>query len=122
MPDDKSAHRESAFAWAATAITCLYCAWLAVVLWRQAGTFGEIFRGMGYQLPTSTRFVVESVWIYPLLFGILALLTVVKEWMVRDKRLSVILSFLVMMLGHWAADAVTSLYLRPLLEIMHKLQ
>jgi cytochrome bd-type quinol oxidase subunit 2 len=122
MPDDKSAHRESTFAWAATAITCLYCAWLAVALWRHAGAFGEIFRAMGYQLPKGIRFAVERVWIYPLLFGILALLVVAKERMVRDKRLSVILSFLAMMLGHWAADAVTSLYLRPLLEIMRKLQ
>jgi hypothetical protein len=122
MPDDKAANRESAFAWAATAITCLYCAWLAVTLWRQASGFGAIFRAMGYQLSNSTRFVVEHVWIYPVVFGTLALIAVAKEWMVDDKRISVMISFLVMMLGHWAADTATSLYLGPLLEIMRKLQ
>jgi hypothetical protein len=122
MPYDKSARRELTFAWAATAISCLYCAWLAVTLSRHAGAFGEIFRTMGLQLPDSTRFVVERVWIYPVLFGILALFAVVKEWMVGDKRISVMLSFLIMMVGHWAADGVTALYLRPLLEVMRQLR
>ena len=122
MPNDKSARRESVFAWTATAIACLYCVWLAVTLWGHASAFGAIFGAIGYQLPNSTRFVVEHVWIYPVLFGTLALVAVVKEWMVPDKRISVMLSFLVMMLGHWAADAVTSLYLRPLLEVMRNIQ
>jgi hypothetical protein len=122
MPYDKSAGKELAFAWAATAITCLYCAWLAVTLWRHASAFGAIFRGLGYELSNATRFVVEHVWIYPVLFGILALFAVVKEWIVRDKRISVMLSFLVMMLGHWAADAVTVLYQQPLLEILRRIQ
>jgi hypothetical protein len=111
-----------AFAWAATAITCLYCAWLAVTLWRHANAFGAIFRGLGYELPKGIRFVVEHVWIYPVLFGVLALFAVVKEWIVRDKRISVMLSFLVMMLGHWAADSFTALYQQPLLEMLRRIQ
>ena len=61
-------------------------------------------------------------WIYPVLFGILALFAVVKEWIVRDKRISAMLSFLVMMLGHRAADTFTALYQQPLLEILRRIQ
>lgn len=122
MPHEKPADRELIFAWTATAITCLYCAWLAITLSRHASAFGAIFRGMGVELSNGTRFVVERVWIYPVLFGILALFALVKEWIVGDKRVSVMLSFLVMMLGTWAAQAVTALCQRPLLEIMRKIQ
>ena len=122
MPDNKSARRETAFGWAATAIACLYCAWLAVSLSRHTGAFGAIFRGLGVELPHSTRFVVEHVWIYPVMFGILALCVLVKEWIVRDKRTSVMLSFLIMMLGQWAAAIAMALYQQPLFEIMRKVQ
>jgi hypothetical protein len=122
MHSDKSARRESAFAWAATVTACLYCVWLAVSLWRHTGAFGAIFRGLGVELPNSTRFVVEHVWIYPVLFGIVALCVLVKEWIVRDKRMSVMLSFLIMMLGQWAAAIATALYEQPLFEIIRKVQ
>src|SRR5512146_536546 len=118
MPNGTSASRELAFAWVATAITCLYCVWLGFTLWRHASAFGAIFRALGYQPSSSTRFVVEHVWIYPALFGILALCAVAKEWIVHDKRISVMLSFLIMMLGHWAADAATVLYQQPLLGML----
>lgn len=122
MPSEQSASRELAFAWTATAIACLYCAWLALTLWRHANAFGTIFRNLGVELPKGTRFVVEHVWIYPVLFGILALFAVVKEWIVRDKRMSVMLSFLVMMLGQWAAGALTALYQQPLFEILRRIE
>ncbi len=121
MSDETSA-REWAFAWTATAIACLYFAWLAFTLWRHASAFGAIFRGMGLELPSATRLAVEHVWIYPALFGILALVAVIKEWIVRDKRTSVMLSFVVMMLGQWAAGIATALYQQPMLDIMRRIQ
>ncbi len=121
MPHEESASRERAFAWTATGIACLYFAWLAVTLWRHASAFGATFRGMGLELPSSTRLVVEHVWIYPALFGILALFAVFKEWIVRDKRISVMLSFVVMMLGQWAAGIATALYQQPMLDIMRRI-
>ncbi len=122
MSNEQSARRELIFGWAATVIACIYCAWLAITLWRHAAAFGAIFRSLNYELSSGLRFVVEHGWICPVAFGSLALFAVLKEWVMRDKRLSVMISFLIMMLGHWVATIVSELYQQPLLEMMRRIQ
>ncbi len=122
MSNEQSARRESTLGWGATVIACIYCGWLAITLWRHAAAFGAIFRSLNFDLSSGLRFVVEHGWIYPVLFGALALFAVVKEWIMRDKRLSVMISFLVMILAQWVAAVVSELYQQPLLEMMRRVQ
>jgi hypothetical protein len=114
--------RERRVAWAANVVGCLYCAWMGVQLWRSTGAFGALFAGLGAELPTATRMLVEyRSWIYPACFGAVVAILVGKELVVRDKRLSTMLTFLVTIaaqfLGHW----MTTVYYLPLFDLISKL-
>jgi type II secretory pathway component PulF len=91
-------------------------------LWRSTGAFEAMFAGLGSELPLATRILVDyRSWIYPGCFGGVVALLIAKELMVRDKRLSTMLTFLVTIaaqfLGHW----MTTVYYLPLFDLIDKL-
>jgi hypothetical protein len=114
--------RERWVAWATTAIGCLYCGWMGIHLWRSTASFGAMFAGLGSELPVATRILVDyrSV-IYPVCFGMLVATLVVKELMVRDKRLSTMLTFLVTVAAQLLSYWMTTVYYLPLLDLISKL-
>jgi hypothetical protein len=91
-------------------------------LWRSTGVFVAMFEGLGSELPLATRILVDHrSWIYPGCFGGVVALMIAKELMVRDKRLSTMLTFLMTIatqfLGHW----MTTVYYLPLFDLIKKL-
>jgi hypothetical protein len=117
-----SERREQRVAWATTILGCLYCGWMGLHLWRSTGAFGAMFAGLGSELPVTTRVLVDyRNWIYPGCFGAVVALLIAKELIVRDKRLSTMLTFLLTIatqfMGHW----MTTVYYLPLFDLINKL-
>lgn len=121
-PQARRERREQILAWLTTGVAGLYCVWAGTVLWRSSGAFGAMFEGLGAELPTPTRIVVEhGYWIYPLVFGGVAVGLVVKERLVTDKRLSTIITCLTAILVQWLAQWFIHLHYLPLFDIIKKL-
>jgi len=122
--DSKSrvARRDAIMAWTCDVLACLYFAWLFGLHWRNAGLFAAMFDGMGVALPLLTRFVIgQSVWLFPALFLLFSGIVVGKEFVVHDKRFSVMLTFLVTIAGQFVAQAIVEAYYLPLRHMVEKL-
>jgi hypothetical protein len=114
--------RERLVAWVTTAVACLYCGWMGIYQWRATGAFGAMFEGLGSDLPTATRILITyRTWIYPGVFGGLVALLVAKEFIVRDKRLSTMLTFLVTIGAQFVAQWMVTVYYLPLFDLIQKL-
>jgi hypothetical protein len=114
--------RERWVAWATNVVGCLYCGWMGFHLWRSTGTVGDMFAGLGSELPIATGILVDyRSWIYPGCFGGLVALLVAKELMVRDKRLSTMLTILVTIGAQFLAQWMTSVYYQPLFDLINQL-
>lgn len=114
---------EARLAWITDAVACAYFAWLFGFHWRNAGTFGQMYEGLGVaQLPLSTRIVVEQGgWLFPVLFVVFAGGTLVKERFIADKRLSTMVTFLLTIVGQFVAQAAVAAYYLPMFDLMGKL-
>ena len=111
-----------AVALAADVLASLYFLWVGLHLWRSTGRFAQMFDGLGAQLPASTAFLIHhGGWFYPLVFGCLGLVVFGKELFIRDKRVSTMVTFVLAILGQFAAHWMTTLYQLPLLELIRKL-
>jgi len=114
--------RERWVAWATNVVGCLYCCWMGFHLWRSTGTFGAMFAGLGSDLPTATRILVDyRSWIYPGCFGAFVAILVAKELLIRDKRLSTMLTLLVTITAQFLAQWMTTVYYLPLFDLINKL-
>ena len=81
-----------------------------------------MFAGLGTDLPHPTQVLINHAnWIYPVSFGGIVAILIAKEVVMRDKRLSTMLTFLIAMgaqfLGHW----MTTVYYLPLFDLIRKL-
>jgi hypothetical protein len=81
-----------------------------------------MFAGLGTELPLPTRILIDHrSWFYPVCFGGVIAILIAKELMMRDKRLSTMLTFFVTIaaqfLGHW----MTTVYYLPLFGLINKL-
>jgi len=129
MSEDRGTHplarreqRERLVAWMTTGIAGLYCGWMGVYHWRSTGSFGAMFHGLGGELPAATRVLIDyRSWIYPGVFGGLVAILVAKEFVVRDKRLSTMLTFLVTIAAQFLAQWMVTVYYLPLFELINRL-
>ena len=95
---------------------------MAFHLWRSTGHFAQMFKGLGADLPPSTAFLVHhGGWFYPLVFGFLVLLVFGKEFVIRDKRVSTMITFVLAIVGQFAAHWMTTVYYLPLFKLIGKL-
>jgi hypothetical protein len=114
--------RETALAWAATTVAVLYFAWRGLTLFRVTKTFRGMFEGLGAQLPTATRLALEyRVWILCIVFGLPALIVLGKEFIVSNKRTSMMITMLVVIVVLFVADLLITVYYLPLFDLMDKL-
>jgi hypothetical protein len=118
----RQARRESIVAWTSDVVACLYFAWLFGIHWRNVGMFASMFEGLGAQLPLPTLFVInQSRWLFPALFLLFSGFVVGKEPRMRDKRLSVMLTFLATMIGQFVSAVIVEAYYLPLRQLVGKL-
>jgi hypothetical protein len=114
--------REAALAWTATGLAVLYFAWRGVMLFRVTRSFRSMFEGLGADLPAVTRFAVDyRVAVLLLVCGLPAVVVLVKELVIRDKRTSVMLTMVVVIAFLIAADLLVSAYYLPLFDLIGKL-
>ena len=108
--------------WLLSVLMSLGCVLGCIVLYQSTSIFGNMFKGLGVELPLATKFLIASyTWLYPLLFGGAAMVLIVKEFVVRDtrRRLAVTgFTFLVLMSSLGLVHYV--LYL-PLFDLVQKL-
>jgi hypothetical protein len=115
--------RERVLVWLANGFSCLYFAWSYVSLIRYTKVFTTLFGSLGVELPASTRFVIAShFWLYPCLFVGGGALLIAKEFMISDKRLSLLITLLVALLALLAVDWIKNVFTLPLLDLAQKLR
>jgi hypothetical protein len=115
--------REGVLAWFASGLLCIYFAWSYAALLRYTRVFMTLFGSLGVELPAPTRFLIAThFFLYPLLFVGAGVLVIAKEFLVPDKRLSLIISLVVALLTLLAVDSIKSVFILPLLELAQKLR
>ena len=117
-----SERAQEVLAWFATAVSCLYFAWAYQTLGRHLGAFQAMFEGLGAEVPPSTQFLIDNqAWFCPLLFGAAILGVLGKEFLIRDKRLSLTLTLTTAILVVFVVEWIKVVYYFPLFGILEKL-
>jgi hypothetical protein len=81
-----------------------------------------MFAGLGVELPAPTRFVTASYfWLYSVLFVGAGILMIAKEFVILEKRLSLLVTLTIALLVLLAVDWIKSIFMLPLLDLMRKL-
>jgi len=114
--------KERVVAWFGTLIAVLYFAWLGMVLTRGAGAFRSMFEGLGAELPAVTRLMIaHRLWLFPVFFGLVAVAQIVKEVLIADKRLSMMLTMLSVICVRWVVDGVVVTFYLPMMRVINAL-
>ncbi|MGC2284953.1 MAG: hypothetical protein WA542_06885 [Candidatus Acidiferrum sp.] len=82
-----------AITWLATGVVAFLCSVLGLASPRIIDIFGELFRGLGVDLPLPTRFLMSTyVWLLPFFFTVLTVIVIAKEFVVRELRRRILLT------------------------------
>jgi len=108
--------------WIATIFACVYIVWTGTSLYYSTSVFINMFSSMGVELRASSLFLVASYrWLYPILFGGAAALVVAKQFFVRDKVVSLTITFATTVtVAILSGEIVKALY-RPMFDLIEKL-
>jgi hypothetical protein len=121
-PRPPTPRRELVVLWASDVVACLYLLWLFGMHWGNSVTFAHLYDGLGAEPPWATRLVIQQgAWLFPALFCVFVLAVVGKEPFVRDKRLSVMITFFVTLVAQFVAQAAVVAYYLPLFDLIRKL-
>jgi hypothetical protein len=114
--------RERVLAWTGAVLAALYFTFRGISLYRAAGRFEAMFEGLGAQLPAATQFAVEHrLALLVVLFGMPTVATVAKEWLIHDKRTSLMITMITVILVVFGADLLAVAYYLPLMDLFQKL-
>ena len=115
--------RGAIIAWFAVAFSCVYFVWSYFALNTFTRVFLNLFSSMGVELPLPTRLVIAShYWLYPLLFCGAGVFLIAKEFVIRDRRISVLLTMAISLLVLFAVDSMKQVFILPLLDLVQKLK
>ncbi len=83
----------------------------------------KLFIGMGVEVPTLARAVLANyTWFYPLFFVGAAVWVAAKEFVVTDKRVSLLLILLTSLAVLLVADGIKHLLTLPLVDLMQRIK
>jgi hypothetical protein len=109
-------------AWVASVLVSLCSVWMCVILARSTGIFGELFKGLGVEPPSATRFLVATYsWLYPIVFIGSAILVIAKEFMLRDVQRRLAVTVIIFVVAMSSAGLAQYLLSEPLLDLVQKL-
>jgi hypothetical protein len=109
-------------AWVASVLVSLCSVWMCVILARSTGIFGELFKGLGVEPPSATRFLVATYsWLYPIVFIGSAILVIAKEFMLRDVQRRLAVTVIIFVVAMSSAGLAQYLLSVPLLDLVQKL-
>jgi len=82
--------------WATSLAACVYFVWIYIQVSRYTTEFAKLFESMGVELPGPTAIVMGGHnFLYPLIFVGAGVFLVGKEIFLRDKKLSIAVTFAV---------------------------
>jgi hypothetical protein len=117
-----SERREEILAWAGSILAVLHFAWRAATFFRLTTTFSAMFEGLGAELPLMTRLAVEHrIPVLSLAFGLPSLIVLGKEFVIQDKRTSLMLTMLIVIIVLFISDLLVTAYYLPLFDLIGKL-
>jgi hypothetical protein len=109
-------------AWAATAWTCLYAVYQLRLMMRHTSVFASLFEGLGAELEWPLPFLIANYrWLYPFLIGVLVVLVLAKELWIRDKRLSLIVTLVVVIVLQAGMTLLWDVFMRQMTSMFEKL-
>ncbi len=114
--------RESFISWTTDIFAAAYLLWMGYSLRAGTANLGHLYEGLGADLPVFTRFLVQQGgWFYPLVFGFFTLIVFAKEFVIRDKRISTMVTFLLAILGQFVWHWMTTLFFYPMVELIQQI-
>ena len=116
---DESASRWS---WAATLLCAAYVAWICYVIGTRMPAFGQLFAGIGGEMPRVTTFTLALANgpIYAVgAFVILGL--VLKEFLVKKLVARFGITVIVLILVAWFVGFLTDAMYKPMFELLDKI-
>ena len=118
----QDSQRGKGLAWVATLLVSLSCICACIFLLLSMGSFTELFKGLGVELPLATRFLIATYsWLFPLLFVGAAVLVIAKEFVLRDVRRRLAATVIIFVATvSWVGLVHYVLYL-PLFDLVKKL-
>ena len=121
QPKDEAS--ESRLAWGVDLLACGYFVWSYFNLNYHTSTLAPMIAGLGATVPRSTAFVLANhSWLLPAVFGGAGVAAVGKERWVRDKRMSVCITFAIAIAVLWLSDYLKSVLFLPMLDLIKQLQ
>jgi type II secretory pathway component PulF len=100
----------------------LICLSVGFVLSQITPIYRDLFKRLGVELPLTTRFLIANYfWLYPLLFGGLALLAIAKEFWVRGTRRRLSSSGIILLATISSVGVDRFIMYLPLLTLVQKL-
>jgi hypothetical protein len=114
--------RERQLCLAINLVAVFYLLWLAISLGGATARFAQMYEALGAELSTPLEFLIRhGRWFYPSVFGGLAVVVVAKEWVIRDKRASSMVTLLIALVAQALGHVLTTAYYQPVFEMMRKL-
>lgn len=112
-------------AWGATVWTCLYAVYLTGVLLRHtagiAGLLDGLGAGLGADLEAPAFLFAHYRWLYPTVIAAVAALVVAKEFWIRDKRVSLVVTLAAVIALQTGTTLAWDLCTRPMTSMIEKL-
>jgi hypothetical protein len=108
----------STVAWLLAVFLSLACLFVGLGLFRTVPIFSGLFKDIGVRVPIATRLLLFNyVWLCPVVFGGIAILTIVAQWRLREieKRLTAVAGGLVVALG--CANLMVFVLYLPLIDL-----
>jgi hypothetical protein len=123
--EDKSAGNDrsgSVLTWIATILAFGYIVWTGTTLYFSTPIFINMYTSMGVELRLSTKIVIAIYRLmYPVLFGGLAALVIMKQFFVRDKWISVSVTLASTVAVSLISEGIVRALYRPLFDMVEKL-
>ena len=117
-----TSRKEQGFAWGASIFVSLCCIFACVVLVQSTGIFRELFKGLGVEIPPTTRFLIATYsWLYPLLYIGAAVMVIAKEFVLRNMRNRLVTTAVVFLAAISSVELVQYVLYLPLLDLVKKL-
>jgi len=114
--------REYALAWTSDIVASLYFLSLFGMHWCALPTsaaFAALQEGLGATLPRPTRVVLaHGPWVYPALAATFVLVVVGKELVMRDKRLSIMITFFMALVAQFITHTVVMVHYLPMFDLI----
>jgi type II secretory pathway component PulF len=107
-----------------TAVCCLYIAWAAHFFVSRLATFGELFSGIGTQLPWTTSAVLAvSRSVAPYLAAIVLIAGLIaKERSQLSQSTKIAATAIVYLIVSWSLQLSLEAIFQPLLDVIKKIQ